>query len=216
MIGDRRRTEAGPLYPESPRSPTRSRLRFRPRAVPFVLRSATDSERCLWLPALALVVCVLAPLFSSAERCLAGPLPAFPPVNRLLQGAWPRDDGIDFEPLRGRWERVEVDAAEPASERRERLDAFTWWLEEDGFRDRAGSRAADWLRLGQLELGDRRIRASKEVGERLRFTSFTGYQASSQRMIRVDYQLRHRLVLRSEARERGESRIVLEREQSFR
>ena len=159
---------------------------------------------------------VTAAIALHTSQCIPGPLPALPPLEQFVDEAWRRSDFISFESVSQRWERVEVDAVQPVSGRFDLFEKWSWWVAEDGFRDRAEDRAGGWLRLGELDIGDRRIRASKELGGRIRISSFTGYQASSQRMVRVDYGLRPKLVLRSEARERGESRIVVEREWIFR
>lgn len=146
----------------------------------------------------------------------AVPVPGLPPLRAFLEDVDVGTGGLAFEPMEGRWERVEIREVDAVAEPGGLLAAWSWWFREDGWRGRAEERAEEWLGLGELDLGPRRMRATKDLGSRLRLTTFTGYQSSSQRMLRAEYDLAPGLVVRSEARERGESRLVIDREQRFR
>ena len=60
-----------------------------------------------------------------------------------------------------------------------------------------------------------RLTMQKEIGDRIHFQTFTGYQASSQREVRIEYDLGWTLSLRSEAKERGESAVSLRSDLHF-
>ncbi|MCA9756525.1 MAG: hypothetical protein KDA27_12040 [Candidatus Eisenbacteria bacterium] len=168
-------------------------------------------RRASWFAVFALLP------FLSAAHCTASVLvPGLPLLEPMLEEGWVYDDGLRFEPRSGRWEALDVEPVVPVSGPSFWFDDWRWMVARDGLRGSAEDRAEEWFGLGELRLGSSRIRASKRVGDRLQISSFTGYRSSSQRMIRVEYEIVGGLVVRSEARERGESRIVLDREQTFR
>ncbi|MEZ4651227.1 MAG: hypothetical protein R3E97_21040 [Candidatus Eisenbacteria bacterium] len=173
------------------------------------------TERRLFFPTLAGFALLLSLVaFGSSDASVLAP--GLPPLEPLFEEGWVYDDGLFFEAKSGRWEAIEVTPVVPVAGPSFWFDDWRWVVAQDGLRESAESRAEDWFGLGELTLGSSRIRASKQVGERLQISSFTGYRSSSQRMIRVEYRLVRGVVIRSEARERGESRIVLDREQTFR
>ncbi len=90
-----------------------------------------------------------------------------------------------------------------------------WLISDEGPLRAAESRAESWLGLDDLDVGSSRLTMQKEVGDRIHVKTFTGYQASSQREVRIEYELGWTLSLRSEARERGESAVSLRSDLRF-
>ena len=126
----------------------------------------------------------------------AGPAEGAPPES----GEW-----VVFQPV----PLAEVDP-------RSGMEAeLRWLISDEGPLRSAESRAESWLGLDELEFGSSRLTMQKEIGDRIHFQTFTGYQASSQREVRIEYDLGWTLSLRSEAKERGESAVSLRSDLHF-
>jgi len=126
----------------------------------------------------------------------AGPADGAPPES----GEW-----MVFQPTT----MAEVDS-------RSGLEAeLRWLISDQGPLRSAEERAESWLGLDELAVGSSRLTMQKEIGDRIHFWTFTGYQASSQREVRIEYDLGWTLSLRSEAKERGESAVSLRSDLHF-
>ncbi|MCA9728688.1 MAG: hypothetical protein R3E12_18815 [Candidatus Eisenbacteria bacterium] len=116
-------------------------------------------------------------------------------------------DGVP--PASGEWIELQPVGPGKGNEDNGFASEVRWLLSDEGPIRAAETRAGEWLGVDELEFGSSRLSVEKEVGDRIRVTTFTGYQASSQREVRVEYHLGRIFYLRSEARERGESAVSL-------
>lgn len=148
----------------------------------------------------------------------AGALPfALPPLpwEHAPLGRTPAGEADGIPPETGDWivfhpvPLPEVDTQSP-------LEAeLRWLISDEGPLRAAEERAESWLGLDELEFGSTRLTMQKELGGRIHVQTFTGYRASSQREVRIEYDLGYTFSLRSEARERGESAVSLRSDLHF-
>jgi hypothetical protein len=150
----------------------------------------------------------------TAAGALPFALPSLPWEHALL-GRTPAGETDGIPPDTGEWivfhplPLPEVDTRSP-------LEAeLRWLISDEGPLRAAEDRAESWLGLDELEFGSTRLTMQKELGGRIHVQTFTGYRASSQREVRIEYDLGYTLSLRSEARERGESAVSLRSDLHF-
>jgi hypothetical protein len=115
--------------------------------------------------------------------------------------------GADSGPTETGWYSLDPEPLLPPSAKQGPFGELLWLVSNEGPFRSAERKAGDWLGLDELEVGVEELRLRGVYGKRLTLTSFTGYELSSQREVRVDYSLGAGLLLRSETRERGESAL---------